>query len=378
MTALPEKVAIVHDWLNGMRGGEKVLEELFRLWPLAEAHTLFYEPHRLSPLLNSHPIHPSPLQRLPRTRRHYRQMLPFFPWAVNRMDFGEAELLLSVSHCAAKGARSAQAPHLCYCLSPARYLYDQGDRYFSEDRGWKKSLRQALLRRFREWDQATAQNVDHFIAISRFVARRIQKAYGREAQVLYPPVDTEIYTPGKCKREDFYLTVCAAVPYKKLDVILEAFNRCRKPLVVVGRGPELPRLKALAQANIRFEPWLGHRALRDLYRWARGFVFMAEEDFGITPLEAQACGCPVLAYGQGGLAETIPHQKTGLLFPAQQADALLEALDGFEKIEWDDAAIRANAERFGAERFRREFQVATADFLARRASLKPVSNLSSE
>jgi glycosyltransferase involved in cell wall biosynthesis len=343
-----------------MRGGERVLEDLCAMWPLAEIHTLFYEPHKISDLINSRAVHPSVLQRLPQTRRHYRMLLPLFPWAVRRMRVGDAELVLSVSHCAAKAIPVPPGvPHVCYCLSPARYLYDQADRYFGADGGPRAWLRNRLLDRLRRWDQATAANVTAFIGISQFIAARIERVYGRPAQVVYPSVDTDFYRPDpSIHREEFFLLVCAAVPYKKGDVAVEAFNRWGRRLIVVGRGPELERLRRMARAHIEFRPWVGRRELRDLYRRARGFVFIAEEDFGITPLEAQACGCPVVGYGGGGLVETIPDGVGGPHFAEQTAESLLGALEGYAPENFDASRIRGNAERFSPERFRESFLAA--------------------
>ena len=352
------RVALVHDWLNGMRGGERVLEQLGEIWPLADVHTLFYEPQRVSHAINRHRILPSVLQRLPLTRRYYRYLLPLFPWAMRRMDLREYDLVVSVSHCAAKAAPvPAGIPHVCYCLTPARYLYDQAGAYFGEGRGPAAWIRDGILRRLREWDQETAVQVTHFLAISRFVAGRIEQVYQRKAEVVYPAVETHFFTPPPpgTPREDFYLTVSAAVPYKRLDVVVDAFGAWGKPLVVVGRGPDLAGLRRRARRNIEFLPWVGKRDLRDLYRRARAFVFSAEEDFGITPVEAQASGCPVLAFGKGGARETVREGVSGGFFAEQSVECLLDALSRFQPSSYDPAAIRANSERFACARFRREF-----------------------
>ena len=416
-----QRVAIIHDWLNGMRGGERVLEEFSELWPLADIFTLFYEPHRVTTTINRHRIFPSVLQRIPFARKFYRHLLPLFPWAIGRMDLKGYDLVLSISHCAAKGVKApAGAKHVCYCLTPARYLYDQQGAYFGDLPDSRnlpnrsnpiRVLRGFLLGRLRKWDQRTATNVDHFIAISHYVAERIKRHYGREAAVIYPPVDTDFFVPepaegsratqeieGSCAaranreicapgnanlppgsailgsadlpicesassdpatsplppREDFYITVSAAVPYKKLDLTIKAFNETQLPLIVVGRGPDLPRLRRMAGPTITFMPWVGRSELRGLYQRARAFVFSAEEDFGLAPVEAQACGCPVIPYGKGGASETIIDGKTGLLFPEQTPESLIVALKSFNPTRYSPDDIRANAERFSTERFRRE------------------------
>ena len=352
------RVAFVHDWLNGKRGGERVLEDLCALWPSADIYTLFYEPHRVSSTINCRRVFPSVLQRFPRTRRHYRHLLPLFPWAVRRMDLRGYDAVISISHCAAKAAPAPPGvPHICYCLTPARYFYDQAEAYFGSRSSPLRWPVQMALERLRKWDQATAQNVTHFLAISRHVADRIRRFYGRKADVIYPAVATDFFTlpsPGN-RRRDFFLTVSTAVPYKRLDIAVKAFNGSGRPLLVVGRGPGLEDLRRMARPNITFRPWVGMRELRDLYQRARAFVFTAEEDFGIAPVEAQACGCPVIAFGRGGVSETVVHGETGLLFPEQSEASLLQALREFDSADFDPAAIRANAERFNPERFRAEF-----------------------
>jgi glycosyltransferase involved in cell wall biosynthesis len=318
------RVAIIHDWLNGMRGGERVLEEFSALWPLADIFTLFDEPHRITTTINRHRIFPSLLQRIPFARKIYRHLLPLFPCAIGQMKLDGYDLVLSISHCAAKGVKAPTgAKHVCYCLTPARYLYDQQSAYIGDSRNPVHLVQKMILRSLRKWDLRTAGNVDHFIAISEYVAGRIKRYYGREAKVIYPPVDTDFFvSPNlekssvaeranqeicdpRATREDFYITVSAAVPYKKLDITIEAFNETKLPLVVVGRGPDLPRLKRMAGPTIKFMPWVGREELRNLYQRARAFVFSAEEDFGLAPVEAQACGCPVIAYSKGGAGETI-------------------------------------------------------------------------
>jgi glycosyltransferase involved in cell wall biosynthesis len=350
---------MVHDWLYGMRGGEFVLEDLLDLWPLADVHTLFYRPELVSAKINGRAIHPSALWRLPGAARWHRQLLPLYPWAMRGMKLDGYDLVISVSSCAAKAAPvPAGTPHLCYCLSPARYFYDQYEHYFGRLRGPKGVLVRRAIERLIEWDRATAASVTRFVAISYFVAERIRRLYGREAEVVYPGVATEYFTPGEvgAVREDFFLTVCSAVPYKRLDLIVEAFNVLGWPLMVVTRGPELEALRRIARPNVRFDASNpGREVLRDLYRWARGFVFAAEEDFGIAPLEAQACGCPVIALGRGGTAETVVPGETGVLYEEQSAESLVGALRNFDPRGFDTARLRAHAERFSRERFAQEF-----------------------
>ncbi|MBN1867630.1 glycosyltransferase [Candidatus Sumerlaeota bacterium] len=361
-----KRVAFVHDWLNGRRGGEKVLEELCALWPLADIHTLFYEPHLVSGAINRHAVHPSPLQRFPRSRRHYRSLLPLYPWAMRRMDLSGHDLVVSVSHCAAKSAPVPNGvPHICYCLTPARYLYDQSEAYLARVPAAARWLARKTIERLREWDQSTAFRVTHFIAISRFIAERIRHVYGLSSDVVYPPVDTDYFTPapeGTAPREEFFLTVSANTPNKRLDVAVAAFNRLGRPLVVVG--PRVDQLRRMARPNVTLRPWVGRNELRDLYRRARGFVFTSVEDFGITPVEAQACGCPVIAFGEGGATETVVPGRTGILFEEQSMYALIDALREYKPEDFDPVEIRRNAERFSTGRFRDDFLAATRNALS--------------
>lgn len=353
-------VAMVHDWLNGMRGGEHVLQDLCALFPMADIHTLFYEPQRINVRLNRRRIFPSPLQKIPFSRRYYHTMLPLFPWAMSRMQLEGYKLVISVSHCAAKSAPVPEGvPHLCYCLTPVRCLYERANREHEQAKTPLALLRSHMRQRLRKWDCQTNAKVTRFIAISHFVAQRIRQHYGREAEVIYPAVNVDYSHPAPVfnhQRQDFYLTVCSGLPYKRLDIIVEAFNRFHKPLVIVGNGPEMPYLEKHARHNITFIRWAGKQDLLHMYRHARAFIYAAEEDLGITPIEAQACECPVIAYGSGGCTETVIDGKTGVLYPEQTVDSLLEALENFDPHGYDSWEIRKNAERFSTPRFYQEFR----------------------
>lgn len=354
-------IAIVHDWLNGMRGGEKVLEVLCELFPDAPIYTLFCDRSKLSPALQARTIIPSVLQKFPFVKRLYRHYLPFYTYAIDRVDLSGFDVIISISHCVAKGCRRrAGSLHICYCNTPMRYVWGFSDQYFG--RGLKRKLIDLVLRRLKEWDLRSSDNVDYYIANSHNIAERIQRSYGRAADsVIYPPVDTDYFTPAG-KPEDFFLIVTALTPYKKVGLAVEAFNRMKLPLVIIGSGPEEKRLKAAAGPHIQFLGWQGGGVLREHYQRCRAFVFPAEEDFGIVPLEAQACGRPVIAFGKGGSLETVvPHlagyvppaaargeKPTGIFFREQTADSLIEAVNVFNKtaVDFDPAAIRANAVRF--------------------------------
>jgi glycosyltransferase involved in cell wall biosynthesis len=355
------RVAVVHDWLVTYGGAERVLARILECFPNAEVFTLIdYMDAPERAFLDGRKIHTSFLQKLPFARRHYRSFLPLMPRAIESFDLSSFDLVISSSFCVAKGVLTGpEQLHVSYVHTPMRYAWDLQRQYLREaklDRGLKGALARALLQRLRLWDANAVNGVDGFIANSLFVARRIWRAYRRQAAIIHPPVDTEYFQPGG-RKEDFYVTASRLVPYKKVDTIVEAFAALpEKRLVVIGDGPELRRLKASAGRNVEF---LGHQpasVLRDHLQRARAFVFAAYEDFGIAPVEAQACGTPVIAYGRGGATDSVIDGHTGLFFPEQSPDAIAAAIARFERssnLFWVDP-IRANALRFRTERFKRQ------------------------
>lgn len=353
------KVLFSHDWLNGMRGGEKCLESLVRLYPDSQIRTLLAEPSKLSERILSRPIRTSFVQRIPGGVDRYKWFLPLFPAAIRTLDpkKGECDLVISTNHCVAKGIRAPEGvPHVCYCFTPMRYAWLFFDEYFGRFNVLVKPLLKAVLAALRVWDRRSSRHVTHFIAISEHVRRRIQKFYGRDAAVIYPPADLDFYSPdAAAAREDFYLLVSALVPYKRADMAVEACNRLKKKLVVIGTGPELERLKSIAGPTVTVKGWATGEEIRDYYRRCRALLFPGEEDYGIVPVEAQACGAPVIAYGVGGALETVIDGQTGLFFTEPTADALVRAMQCAETVAWDPARIRAHAERFSEPRFRAEF-----------------------
>ena len=348
------RVALVHDWLTGMRGGERVLEAFCRIFPGAPIHTLVHVPGSVSPLIESHPIHASVVNRLPGIGRRYRSLLPVFPAAIETLDLDDVDLVISTSHCAAKSVvRPGRARHLCYCHSPMRYAWDQFDAYFGPDRvgparsaGYRHVM--AWLAR---WDRATSDRVDWFVANSRHVAGRIARYYNRRASVLHPPVDTVFHTPGDAPRDRYFLVVSALVPYKRLDVAIDAAADIGAPLRIVGTGPERERLGRMAGASVTFLGSIDDATLRDEYRRATALVLPAEEDFGIAPVEAMACGTPVIALGRGGATESVTHDVTGYLVDDATPDAFAGAMRRAAARDWDRAALREAAVPFGADRF---------------------------
>ncbi len=354
------KISFVHDWLTGMRGGEKVLEAACEVFPQAEIYTLIHRPERLSALLNSRRIHVSWLDSLPGAHRHYRYLLPLMPWAIESFDLGDCDVVLSSSHCVAKGVSlpDRNRPlHVCYCHTPMRYIYDQFEDYFTGGaRPWLKMGARSLRPHLMRWDQKTSRRVDFFIANSENVRSRIQKAYGREAEVIYPPVDTEFFSLSAAPAQPsqpYYLMSGALVPYKRVDLAIEACRRLHVRLKIVGVGTEEGRLRRLAgNAPVEFLGWKSAEELRELYRNCEAFLFPADEDFGIAAVEAMACGRPVVAYQKGGALETVQEGMTGVFCSAQTPDSLAEAIARGHRMRWDGRAIREHARRFDKSRFK--------------------------
>ncbi|HOE63260.1 MAG TPA: glycosyltransferase [Candidatus Sumerlaeota bacterium] len=348
------KTAIIHDWLNGMRGGEKVLESLCDLYPDAPIYTLFYEPDRVSQKIRRRKIIPSILQKFPFSRRHYRNYLPLFPAAIGRFDLSGYERIISISHCAAKGVRiPPNALHVCYCLTPMRYIWDLFDVYFRHRSMLSPTkITMALLReRLRRWDVATSRSVDFFVATSRHIAEKIQVYFARESEIIPPPVDSDFFTPDQSQQQDFYLLVSALVPYKRVDVAVEAFRGRHEQLIIAGTGPEAKSLMRNAPRNVKFLGWVGQENLRELYRRCRALIFPPEEDFGIVPLEAMACGKPVIAYGAGGALDTIQDGKTGIFFREQTPASLRNALEQFNPDVFIPEDLRRHACEYSKESF---------------------------
>ncbi len=358
------KVAFSHDWLNGMRGGEKCLEALSELYPEAPIYTLFLEKTKIPTSLLKHTIRVSPVQRLPKVFSGYRYYLPFFPAAIESFRLRDFDLVISTSHCVAKGIKkNPGSKHLCYCFTPMRYAWGFFDDYFGGLNAPAKPVVRFFLNRLREWDARVNAGVDRFVAISEHVKNRIRDHYGRDADVIYPPVDTEFFTPDpSVAKEDYYLIVSALVPYKKMDLAVRAFTRMRRKLIVIGSGPKKAALEKSAGPSIRFLGWQPDERIRDHYRKARALVFPGEEDFGIVPVEAQSCGTQVIAFGRGGALETV-NKKTGIFFNEQTEVALIDAIERFEVSSWHPLDARANAVRFGRARFQSQMKAAAESLL---------------
>lgn len=351
------KVAIVHDWLTGMRGGEKVLDAFCEIFPRADLFTLVHWKGSVSPRIEGMKIHTSSLQKVPGLRKHYRHSLPLMPWTIRQFDLSGYDFILSSSHCVAKGVRvPPEAPHVCYCHTPMRYIWDQYDHYFGPGRSSLplRLLMRTLRPHLQNWDRRTAKDVTHFVANSENVRQRIRTFYGRDATVIYPPIDHSFFVPNGQPKNDYFLMVTAFAPYKRIDVAIQAFNRLKQPLVIAGHGPELKKLSALAGPHIKFLGWVSDDTLKSLYQNAKAIIFPGEEDFGMVPVEAQACGCPVIALAKGGVLESVVPGQTGILFEECTPDALADCVQRFHTQDFDPGRVRENALRFNGGVFRQK------------------------
>jgi glycosyltransferase involved in cell wall biosynthesis len=354
------KVALVHDWLTGQRGGEKVLEALAEIFPDAPIYTLFHIPGSQAAAIERKVIRTSFLQGFPFLKKHYRWYLPLFPVAAELFDLRDFDLVVSSSHCVAKGVITRpDAVHVSYIHTPVRYAWGQYHDYFGPDKVpvLARPVVPLLVQFLRLWDESSASRVDRYVANSANVALRVRKYYRREAEVIHPPVDTDFYKPSpKPAGGDEFLVVSALVPYKRIDIAVAACNRSGRKLLVVGDGPEYKALKKMAGPTVRFAGPLGAEDLLRVYRESRAFLLPGEEDFGIAALEAQACGTPVLAYGRGGALETVVPGRTGLFFHDQTAAGLAAALDKFDRFVCNKAAARSHALRFSRQAFKKRME----------------------
>ncbi len=355
------KVAIVHYWFVGMRGGEKVVEALCRMYPQADIFTHVVDRTRLSRELLAHDIRTTFIGRLPGATRHYKKFLPLMPLALEQLDLRGYDLVISSESGPAKGVLTrADTPHVCYCHSPMRYLWDFYQDYL-EEAGWlMRGMMRPWFHYLRMWDAVSAMRVDRCVANSHTVAARIRKHWRRDAVVVTPPVDVGAFaaaTPAPPAADAPYLCLGQLVGYKRVDLAVRACTATNRPLVVAGEGEMRRALEAVAGPSVRFAGRLDDEAMRAIYARSRALLFPGEEDFGMVPVEAMASGRPVIAYGRGGALETVIDGETGLFFDEQSADALVAALDRFERAEhqFDPARIAAHARNFGEERFRAEF-----------------------
>jgi glycosyltransferase involved in cell wall biosynthesis len=359
------RVALVHDWLLHHRGGEKVLATIARLYPQADLFTLLADRAKMPAELQAMPMHTSWLQRLPGVGRYYRKLLPWMPGAIERFRLEGHDLVISSSHCVAKGANVPSGiPHICYCHTPMRYAWDLQELYLERVPKLLRGTARQQLQKLQQWDRESSSRVTHFIANGRTVQQRIKMAYGRESTIIHPPVDVEFYQlDANVKREGYYLIVSALAPNKRIDLAISACQQLKRKLIIIGSGPEEQRLRSLAADNVQFLGWATNEQIRHHLQRCTALLFPGEEDFGIVPLEANACGCPVIAYAVGGATETIKPMgqsstPTGLWFTEPTASSLIDTIERFEQ---EPQAInaqhcRANAEQYSYHRFLTAFK----------------------
>jgi glycosyltransferase involved in cell wall biosynthesis len=360
------KLAIVHDWLTGIRGGERVLEALCTQYPDAELFTLVHRRGSQAAAVERHRIHTSLAQHIPGVRRSYRRWLLLYPALVEQFDLERFDVVISSSHCVAKSVIAPPGTvHICYCHTPMRYAWDQFDAYFGPKRlgRFGSGLMRRVMAGLARWDRDTAYRVDRYLTNSRYVADRVRRYYNRDALVVYPPVDTEFFHPDSVVPERFALVVSALVPYKRLDVAIDACRLAGVPLKIVGTGPDRAQLEQRAPGTTEFLGWLSDGHLRELYQRARCLLMTGEEDFGIAPLEAQACGRPVVALARGGARESIIDGETGVLVDAAEPEAFGDAVAALDRLAFEPSVIRRQAERFNRRRFAEQIDAAVRDAL---------------
>lgn len=357
------KVAIIQEWLVSVGGSDKVVKAIADIFPDADIYTLVADKSVCEELgIDYSKVQTSIIQKLPFGTKKHRMYLPIFPYVIEQFDLRGYDVVISSSHAVAKGVLTkADQLHICYCHSPVRYVWDMYNEYLEESnlsKGFKSFLARYLLHRIRKWDMLSSFRVDHYISNSNNVGKRIKKTYRRESDTIYPNIDISSF--AFCdQKEDFYMASSRLVPYKKMDLIVEAFNQMPdKKLVVVGGGPDLEKIKKIAKSNIVVMGYQPFDVLKEKMQKAKAFVFAADEDFGMIPIEAQACGTPVIAYGKGGSLETVVNNKTGLYFYEQTPASIVEAVSRFEQMEntLDYNEIRSHAEKFSEQRFKKEIK----------------------
>ncbi|GIX40616.1 MAG: glycosyl transferase [Leptospiraceae bacterium] len=346
------KVAIIHDWLTGMRGGEVVLEALLDIFPDADLYTLLHIKGRCSPKIENRNIYTSFIQKFPFKEKLYRYYLPLFPTAIEEFEFWGYDLVFSSSHCVAKGVIVPPGiPHFSYIHSPMRYVWDMYRTYFPGNSFIQKTIIPFFANYLRMWDASSSFRVDEFIANSKFVANRIKRYYGRNAIVVHPPCYKTLPKINLKNRDNFYLIVSALVPYKKVDLAIQAFNKTNEKLIIAGNGPELDALRKIARKNIEFVISPSKELIIELYQKAKALIFPGIEDFGIVPVEAQSYGCPVIAIKKGGALETVWENKTGIFFEEQTTESLLNAIKRFETYSFNEKDFKKHLEKFSYNNF---------------------------
>ena len=358
------RVAIVHYWLVAMRGGERVLERLMHLFPQADIFTHVYDPSKMSNRINEAKVTTSFIDKMPMSKRWYQYYLPLMPMALEQFDLSGYDLIISSESGPAKGViTDPTSHHMCYCHSPMRYLWDHYHQYRKDANPIARAAMPMMYHKLREWDVSSSARVDNFVANSNFIRQRIMKNWRREADVVHPPVETNLFT-ASTEIDDHYLWVGQMVPYKRPDLAVEAFNASGKPLMMVGTGGMEKQLKKIAKPNIKFVDRLNFDELRRAYARTRALVFTAEEDFGIVPVEAMASGRPVLGFGRGGILDSVVHERTGIFFDRQTPESLARGIDEMERWlpHFNPSDAVSHAQNFAPERFDQKIRQLTKQF----------------
>jgi len=355
------KKALIHEWFTSYAGSEKCVESFTNIWDDFEVYSLidFLSDEDRKTILKGKKVNTSFVQNLPKSKTKYRNYLPLFPLAVEQFDLSEYDVILSSSHAVAKGVLThSNQLHISYVHTPIRYAWDLYHQYLREsglDKGFKGALAKYFLYKIRMWDVSTINRVDYYIANSKYIARRIKKVYGKESTVIYPPVDVEKFELCQ-EKEEYYFTMSRMVPYKKIDLIVETFSKTNKKLIVAGTGPDMEKIKSFAGDNVEFVGFVSDEEAINYMQKAKCFVFAAEEDFGIVPVEAQACGTPVICLSKGGTKETVIDSITGVHFDEQIVDSLLDAINKFETLKFNPVEIREHSLKFSKKRFEKEIE----------------------
>lgn len=369
------KVAIVHEWLSVYGGSERVVEEIHELFPEAPIYTLVYDEGNMPERFKKYDIRTTFVQKFPFAKKKYPNYLPLMPRAFEALDLTEYDLVISSSTACAKGVITrSDAIHICYCHTPMRYAWEFYYEYTRDMSKFKHFIVAFFMHKIRIWDRLAADRVDYFIANSNYIKGRIAKYYRRPSEVIFPPVNTHLYHIGR--KNETYLMVSRMVPYKRVDLAIEAFNQLGLPLIIIGGGSEEKKLRSMAKDNIRFLGRLSDEEIAEYYAQSKGFIFPGEEDFGITPIEAQASGTPVIAYGRGGTLDTVVDGKSGILFMEQTVEALVQAIQRFEKdgVSWNAEQIKANSEQFSVQNFKDKLKAYIEKCLNQQSNIEVIDN----
>ena len=351
------KVAIIHDWLVNYGGAERVVEAFLEIYPDADIYTLVYDEKKMGKTFHKEKVKTTFIQKFPKATKIYTKLLPFMPYAFEELDLSEYDLVISSSSCCAKGVITGpNTKHISYVHSPMRYAWDLYHDYKKRSGKMTRFFMGIFMKSLRQWDYTSSQRIDIILANSNYVAKRINKFWNRECQVIYPPVDIDRLSPNGKEPEDFYVVFSRFVPYKRIDLAIEACKKLNRKLIVIGDGEQREYLKSLSNDNIIFTGRISDEEVKDYLQRCKAMIFCAEEDFGIVPLEAQACGRPVIAYGKGGALETIVDEVTGVFFGKQEIENVVEGIKKFEKLNLDTNEIYNHAMKFSRERFKKEIE----------------------